>query len=259
MSDQTKAAERAARELADLAEVVDDRPLTRRERLRRDEIAAWVRGVVGAELKSYDEIDAWASEAIRAELKGVEFLAALQAYLVAIGEQEKVYRRRTETDRAYDSEIAAAAGLGREHDEREPMERLEDVNNRDALYDAVEPPGSPARIAAELEPLSDILERLQAAHVPGFDWSKPHTCGPLCALLAEHLGKIDAEHKGLPDVFSSREHIVYTHYNTLRVQYGMKPVRSIRQFAYDLAYAQKTVAAARDNKRLPRRGIQQKR
>lgn len=270
MSDQTKAAERAARELADLAEVVDERPLMRRERLRHDEIAAWVRGVVGAELKSYDEIDAWAREAIRAELKDVELLAALQAYLVAIGEQENMHRRRTETDRAYDSEIEAAAGLGREHDEADPLEALPD--DRPASVRVERFFERSAAVDYAFEAGADVVTAVQAlrqARAHGFDLTTPGKCGPLFAVMAEWstlaarntadrlepLPGIDPQAWG--DAFSAskkeRQAKAYQEYCKMHLYFGVKPSGQ-RQYQRDLSHGKNTIANFRRTGKTPRRG-----
>lgn len=273
MSDQTIEALEAEYSAlySDLTETIDDRPLEKAERLRWAAIKREKRArelEIEKLLNEQGEAFARARDDAEREQrqkqiqlleKERELIVCILAIYEDIRRTDGQYRRREEADRAGDGEIAAAAGLGREHEALEPLEALEDVENRGALYDAVEPPGSPDRIAAELIPLTDIIDQLRDSRVPGFDWQQPHTCGPLFALLADSLGKIDAEHKNLPDVFKSREHLALVHYNNLRLRHGMKLSKGVRQFERDLNYAKKAVRAAHTGRRLPRRGIQRKR
>ena len=233
--------QRIGKRLSKLAEISDDRALDADERLRVYRLKRLAR------------------------FKG--FLA-LAEYATMIEQQDGARRQRAEADRASDAEIAAAAGLGRDalDEGAAPLDEIEDPALKHAPYDdkdgklldGVEPPGSPPRIAAELAPLADIIDKLRASRVPGFDTARPESCGPLWALLAEGLAKVDAEHNNLPDVVTARAIIATEHYNALRLDAGMEPAKSARRFERDLAYAKKTVRKAQTGKRLPRRGIQKR-
>lgn len=231
-----------------LVEATDNRPLSETEGNRLNE---YIR-----RLKRLKETDKRAS--------------AILEYARMAQHQDDAYRAKTETDRASDAEIAAAAGLGRDHDESDPMESLPDDHPAPLPIEDVFKPGETVdRALQDADPIVQTIHELRKAGARGFDLTRPRQCGPLFAVLADLSARTtqDAADRVAPlrsidprawgDAFGvdddKRSQLAYRHYCEMRRRYGL-PEAARRQYQRDLQHGLNTIRNYRRTGKIPRRG-----